>query len=365
MKFSNLASLDPVLQLRGIKSWEAAGPFLRYDAIWGGLCAVCGRFFTRMVRIFAGCDSNFVRKDSSCAMKALVVRDETLVVRDARLVVRDARLVLRDEIALMRDETLPMRDETLLMRDETAPSPEVRADAFRAWGGCCLVGGFVLHEVLGEAEWRAMLRGMSKYAGEEVLVVSRDLLNEIGAFEGIRTADLDAAVQRLLDPANHFFMDRAEAENDPGHKQLIPYCVFRCGDRILHYTRGKAGGESRLHAKISVGVGGHVNPVDTGNGRTGAAAYHAAVTREIEEELDLPEAHEHRIIGLLNDETNPVGQVHLGIVHLVDLKSDAVASREDALTDLGFTALTDLNGAWFERLETWSQFCIRHLAELK
>lgn len=208
-----------------------------------------------------------------------------------------------------------------------------------------------------------MLAAMSKYAGEQVLVVPRALLEGIGSFEGIRTDGLDAAVARLLDPANHFFMDRAAAEDDPGHKQLIPYCIFRCGDRILHYTRGKSGGESRLHAKISVGVGGHVNPIDTGDGRTGADAYHAAVTREIEEELDLPEEHEHRIIALLNDESNPVGQVHLGIVHLVDLKSDAVVSREDALADLGFSPLADLNGSSFERLETWSQFCIRHLWE--
>ena len=204
---------------------------------------------------------------------------------------------------------------------------------------------------------------MSKYAGEEVLVVPRSLLEEIGFFEGIRTESLEEAVGKLLDPANHFFMDRAAAEEDPGHKQLIPYCVFRCGDRILHYTRGKSGGESRLHAKISVGVGGHVNPVDTGNGRTGPSAYHAAVTREIKEELHLPEEHEHRIIALLNDESNPVGQVHLGIVHVIDLKSDSVSSREDALTDLGFTSLADLNGPLFDRLETWSQFCIRHLSE--
>jgi predicted NUDIX family phosphoesterase len=208
-----------------------------------------------------------------------------------------------------------------------------------------------------------MVARMSKYAGEEVLVVPRALLEGIGSFEGIRTQDLDAAVGRLLDPANHFFMDRAAAEEDPSHKQLIPYCIFRCGDRILHYTRGKAGGESRLHAKISVGVGGHVNPIDTGDGRVGPDAYHAAVTREIEEELDLPEEHEHRIIALLNDDSNPVGQVHLGIVHVVDLKSDAVTSREDALTDLMFTPLADLNGSLFERLETWSQFCVRHLAD--
>jgi predicted NUDIX family phosphoesterase len=208
-----------------------------------------------------------------------------------------------------------------------------------------------------------MLPRMSKYAGEQVLVVPRSLFDKIGAFEGILTHGLDAAVAQLLDPANHFFMDRAAAEEDPTHKQLIPYCIFRCGDKILHYTRGKAGGESRLHAKISVGVGGHVNPVDTGGGKTGSAAYHAAVTREIEEELDLPEQHEHRIIALLNDESNAVGQVHLGIVHLVDLKSDAVASREDALLDLGFSPLSELDSSLFDRLETWSQFCVRHLSE--
>jgi predicted NUDIX family phosphoesterase len=67
-----------------------------------------------------------------------------------------------------------------------------------------------------------MLRGMSKYAGEQVLVVPRALLEEIGIFEGIRTGGLEEAVARLLDPANHFFMDRAAAEDDPSHKQLIP-----------------------------------------------------------------------------------------------------------------------------------------------
>ena len=203
---------------------------------------------------------------------------------------------------------------------------------------------------------------MSKYAGELVLVVRRELFVELGVFEGLRTDGMDAAVERLLDPANHFFMDRAEAEEDSSFKQLIPYCVFRHGDRILHYTRGKAGGESRLHAKISVGVGGHINPVDADSGRTGPAGYHAAVARGLEEELELPTNWSQRIIGLLNDDSNPVGRVHLGVVHLIDLESDAVSSKEDALLDLGFSSLHALNGEHYERLETWSAFCVRHLA---
>jgi predicted NUDIX family phosphoesterase len=206
---------------------------------------------------------------------------------------------------------------------------------------------------------------MSKYAGELVLVVKRELFEELGVFEGLRTDGMDEAVERLLDPANHFFMDRAEAEEDPSFKQLIPYCVFRHGERILHYTRGKSGGESRLHAKISVGVGGHINPVDADSGRTGPEVYHAAVARELEEELELPGGQSQRIIGLLNDDSNPVGRVHLGIVHLIDIESDAVSSREDALANLAFSPLADLNSEHFERLETWSAFCVRHLAEMR
>jgi len=204
---------------------------------------------------------------------------------------------------------------------------------------------------------------MSKYAGEEVLVVKRSLFESLGKFEGIKTDGVDDLVGELLVDENHFFLDRAEAEEDPSHKQLIPYCVFKCGNRVLHYTRGKSGGENRLHAKLSVGVGGHINPVDMGEGRRGAAAYYAAVQREIDEELDIAGDYEMRIIGLLNDESNSVGQVHLGVVHLVELESDEVSSKEDALTDLSWATVEELNGALHERLETWSQLCVKHLAK--
>lgn len=205
---------------------------------------------------------------------------------------------------------------------------------------------------------------MSKYAGEQVLVVPRALFDTIGSFQGIRTHDLQAAIDQLLDPANHFFMDRAEAEADPTHKQLIPYCLIRCGSSILHYTRGKSGGEDRLHAKLSVGVGGHINPVDTGNGRTGKDAYFAAVERELSEELVFDGAHSNRIAALLNDDSNEVGRVHLGVVHVIEVENTRIASREDALSELGFSELAELQGPLFARLETWSQHVIEGIAHL-
>lgn len=232
-------------------------------------------------------------------------------------------------------------------------------------GGC--VGGEAADEVgkfrvaAGAGTFQHL--GMSKYAGEEVLVVKREMLEEIGMFEGMRREGADDAVAALLADEVHFFMDRAEAEEDPSHKQLIPYCIFKCGDRVLHYTRGKSGGENRLHAKLSIGVGGHINPVDMGEGRRGAAAYFSAVQREIDEELEIGCDYGMRIIGLLNDESNPVGQVHLGVVHLVELESEEVSSREDALADLSWASVEELNSGLFARLETWSAFCARALAD--
>jgi predicted NUDIX family phosphoesterase len=205
---------------------------------------------------------------------------------------------------------------------------------------------------------------MSKYAGEQVLVVPRPLFDAIGTFQGIRTHSLQKAIDRLLDPENHFFMDREEAEADPTHKQLIPYCLIRCGSSILNYTRGKSGGEDRLHAKLSVGVGGHINPVDTGNGRTGKDAYFAAVERELQEELQFDTAHTNRIAALLNDDSNEVGRVHLGIVHVIDLENTRVHAREDALANLCFSELAELQGPLLPNLETWSQHVIQDIANL-
>jgi predicted NUDIX family phosphoesterase len=205
---------------------------------------------------------------------------------------------------------------------------------------------------------------MSKYAGEEVLVIPRPLLDELGSFQGLRTEGLDGVIERLLDPREHFFMDRAAAEEDPTHKQLIPYCLIRYGTQILNYTRGKSGGEGRLHALRSVGVGGHINPVDTSAGKTGAAAYFAAVERELHEELIIDVSYTNRIVALINDDSNEVGKVHLGVVHVIDLEGTEVTAREDALANLAFTELSELQGELFSTLETWSQHVIRGIADL-
>jgi predicted NUDIX family phosphoesterase len=197
---------------------------------------------------------------------------------------------------------------------------------------------------------------MGKYADENVLVVSRDLFDRLGAFQGI-SFETERFLPSILDPANNFFLSRDLAEEDPGHKQIIPYAIFRHGDRYLHYVRGGGSGEKRLASKGSIGIGGHINDSDHAAASLDKDTYTTGVEREIDEELNLTGSHRQEILGLINDDSNEVGRVHLGVVHLFTLESDDVTSAEDNITELRFLTLEEL-AAERDRLETWSQICL-------
>lgn len=195
---------------------------------------------------------------------------------------------------------------------------------------------------------------------EHVLVIPRPLFDSLGSFQGFQP-DVDRYLPVMLDPANNFFMERPAAENDPTHKQIIPYSLFHHHGRLLCYTRGGKGGEKRLHAKRSVGIGGHINPVDQTQAHLGEQTYLNGVEREIAEELRISGGHSQRVLGLINDDSNEVGQVHLGVVHLFELETDDVQSNEDAIQDLQFVPVAELV-ANADQLETWSAICVQHFA---
>ena len=185
---------------------------------------------------------------------------------------------------------------------------------------------------------------------ERVLVLPRSDVPGGTDFHGIRGADdgtlatLQAAVAR-----HGRYLDRPHAESDPTHKQLIPYVVVRNGESVFLMHRTDAGGDPRLHGKASIGVGGHLNPVDEGED-----ALMAGLHREWAEELVADWEPEFRLIGLLNDDSNPVGSVHLGVVFEVEAAGRAVDVREhDKL--VGAFADADVLAASWDRMETWSR----------
>jgi predicted NUDIX family phosphoesterase len=223
-------------------------------------------------------------------------------------------------------------------------------------------------------------------AEEHVLVVPTDLFHQLGYFQGF-SDHVDHYLPTLLDSANTQYRPRSLMEQDPGFKQLIPYVIFRhCSadgeHAYFHYTRGHGQGEQRLHAKLSVGVGGHISVEDTQSG----APYSTGMQRELDEEVEFAAPVEApprdigsaqrattaaaalashlsplgRIIGLINDDSNDVGRVHLGVVHLVDLSQPWVRAREKDLVDARFSSPSELQ-LLLGQFETWSQIALQHL----
>ncbi len=194
---------------------------------------------------------------------------------------------------------------------------------------------------------------MSEVGAERVLVVPTRVLHEAGLFQGF-SPHVEHYLPRLLDPARLSFRPRAEVETDAGYKQLIPYVVLRCGEEVFAYVRGGRGGEGRLHALRSVGIGGHVSAEDAG---VSADPYREGMRRELAEEVELGAPAAEQCIGLINDDRTPVGQVHLGIVHILRLERPDVRPRDPALTAAGFAPLAELRKRRDE-FETWSQFLL-------
>lgn len=194
---------------------------------------------------------------------------------------------------------------------------------------------------------------------EHILVIKRSLFDDLGAFQGF-SKEVSRYLDQIIDPKNNFFIPRAPAETDPSHKQIIPYSIFRHGDKYLIYQRGGKSGEKRLVAKQSLGIGGHINPVDSSLDGLGEETYYNGVAREIDEELVIIGKHEQQVMGLINDDANEVGQVHLGVVHVFDLETDQVTSNEEAIQNLRFLTLEELR-EHESSLESWSQIVLNHL----
>jgi predicted NUDIX family phosphoesterase len=197
---------------------------------------------------------------------------------------------------------------------------------------------------------------------ENVLVVKRELFDELGSFQGL-SFEPEKYLKAILSRGSNFFIPRPEAENDPAYKQIIPYALIAFEETVLHYVRGKKAGEQRLVAKGSIGIGGHMNETDESLFALDGQAYRAGVEREVNEEIKIDTPFEDRIVALLNDDSTEVGRVHLGIVHIFKLKEPNVQKREAMITGLTFLRKEELMTRR-ESLETWSQICLDSLERL-
>jgi predicted NUDIX family phosphoesterase len=200
---------------------------------------------------------------------------------------------------------------------------------------------------------------------EKVLVVERKVVEDVGRFHGLMF-DVEQYLQEIFVQGAPCFMNRGEVEENPEYKQLIPYVIMSYEGKYLNYVRGKRAGEKRLMGLRSIGIGGHINPVDNEVPLFDTdfqKMYATAVEREVAEEVNVEAGHSDRIAALLNDDSNRVGSVHLGIVHYWRLDSDKVSRREQMITQMDFKSIEELEGVR-ESMETWSMLCLDGLREM-
>lgn len=177
---------------------------------------------------------------------------------------------------------------------------------------------------------------------ERLTTIRRSLLESLGLFHGV--IGFDSKYLPIFNPDNFITIPRAAAEDDPSFKQLVVYFTVREGFDYLTYWRGKAKGDARLHAKFSFGFGGHVNEGDI--------SPLAALARELEEEID--GFVEHTLFrGLINDDSDPIGKVHLGLFYEVQM-SNIRRAGENNIEDLKTMEYRSL-AAMYDRMEGWSR----------
>ena len=185
---------------------------------------------------------------------------------------------------------------------------------------------------------------------EQVLVVPRAAIVPGDGWLGVRPDGFEAALAAVAREGR--FMRRGDAEDDPTFKQVIPYLVLRDGAAWFLMRRTTAGGDARLHDRWSLGVGGHLNPGD-GDVVGGLA-------REWREELVADFLPAFSPVGLLNDDTTPVGAVHVGFVYAADAGGRAVAIRETDKLSGRFASRAEVE-AVVDAMETWSRLAFEAL----
>jgi predicted NUDIX family phosphoesterase len=197
---------------------------------------------------------------------------------------------------------------------------------------------------------------------EFVLVVPRQRLFDDRYPHGLEVfgpGDRERIVGRIRE--HGFFVERRHAERDPSLKQVIPYAVFEDAGRVFLMRRLGKGGEARLHGKLSVGVGGHINPVDGADD-----PLDAGLRREIEEEVAVEGGFDATPVGILNDDATAVGAVHFGLVYRVRPRGAVEVREKDALEG-GFETRAELARLLRDergRFETWSALLLDRADEV-
>lgn len=170
--------------------------------------------------------------------------------------------------------------------------------------------------------------------------------------------------QISIDDIELWLVPRLIAESNEELKQIIPYSILVHDNRYLAYTRTRSGGDVRLQSKVSIGFGGHVNLSDVAESDACGIDFRMTLARAelrefMEELFPIPNLSERHSLGILYDDSNSVGRVHLGLIYLIpELSYVNYASKDPSIDIIGWLSKDELAS---HELESWSSIVLEHL----
>jgi predicted NUDIX family phosphoesterase len=190
---------------------------------------------------------------------------------------------------------------------------------------------------------------------EHILVIKRaTLFPHDSAWQGLQAVDYNQYADLIKQHKE--FHPRSVMEQDPLYKQIIPYLIFTHGGRYFLMQRQAKASETRLQNKFSLGIGGHINEIDLVDDNIFSWAH-----REFHEEVSYAGAFDIEPLGILNDDSNPVGQVHVGFVYLLHGDSADIEIKSEHKSGAMLTLDECLEK--YDTMETWSQIVIDFLKQ--
>lgn len=196
--------------------------------------------------------------------------------------------------------------------------------------------------------------GMLSKTDEEILVVLRtQLFKTHDAWSGFKALESFSDFQDIVEQ-HKLFLWRSSVEQDPSYKQVIPYLIFKFRDTYFVMKRRSTASEQRLKDKYTIGIGGHIRREDIDN-----ATLFDWARREFDEEVCYQGKVTVKPLGLINDERDAVGQVHIGYAFLLEGDSDQIAIRAEHKE--GYLLTFEECKAMYPSMESWSQFVIDYL----
>lgn len=182
---------------------------------------------------------------------------------------------------------------------------------------------------------------------EEVLVVERKALEALLPEQLFVREGIEAVRQFILQ--THRYLPREQAEHDASVKQIIPYVLIRRGRQYYLLRRLKKQTETRLHDKLSLGVGGHINPTEEASGDP----LQSGLLRELGEEVEVAKVKSLRCVGLINENNGGVSDYHTALVYLLETEGEVHVRETEKMS--GSWATPETLQEKYPALETWSQ----------